>query len=48
MDYKNTLNLPKTEFAMKASLSGKEPELIKFWEKNQIYEKIRQNRKKIK
>lgn len=45
MDYKNTLNLPKTDFAMKASLSQKEPQFIEFWQKNQIYEKIRQNRK---
>ena len=29
---KDTLNLPKTSFSMKAKLSQKEPELIKKWE----------------
>lgn len=32
-DYKSTLNLPKTNFAMKANLAQKEPEMIKFWDK---------------
>lgn len=32
-DYKNTLNLPKTSFAMKANLVQKEPEILKYWEK---------------
>ena len=40
MDYKNTLNLPKTDFPMKADLSKKEPDILKFWEENAIYEKI--------
>lgn len=31
-DYKHTLNLPKTSFAMKANLAKREPETIKFWE----------------
>lgn len=31
-DYKKTLNLPKTGFAMKANLTQKEPEILKFWE----------------
>jgi isoleucyl-tRNA synthetase len=38
MDYKSTLNLPKTEFPMKANLSKKEPEILKKWKKN--YKKI--------
>ena len=38
-DYKTTLNLPKTAFPMKASLSRREPELLAFWEKERIYEK---------
>ncbi len=42
MDYKKTLNLPKTSFPMKADLSKREVEIEKFWEKNQIYEKIRE------
>lgn len=37
MDYKKTLNLPKTEFPMKAGLAEREPELIKFWEEIDLY-----------
>src|SRR3990170_2540405 len=37
MAYKETLNLPKTTFPMKANLSQKEPETLKFWEDNNIY-----------
>ncbi len=40
MDYKNTINLPKTDFPMKASLPRKEPELLEQWETTQLYEKI--------
>src|SRR5271157_6281680 len=43
MDYKDTLNLPKTNFPMKANLSRKEPELLKMWDYMNIYEKIRQS-----
>jgi isoleucyl-tRNA synthetase len=42
MDYKDTLNLPKTDFPMRASLSKKEPELLKKWEDMKIYHKIRE------
>ncbi len=38
-DYKNTIILPKTNFPMKANLPKKEPEIIKFWEENEIYKK---------
>ncbi|RJP77901.1 MAG: isoleucine--tRNA ligase [Desulfobacteraceae bacterium] len=41
MDYKNTLNLPNTQFPMKASLAGKEPVQLEQWEKDRLYEKIR-------
>lgn len=40
MDYKNTLNLPQTDFPMKADLPRKEPDILKFWQDNRIYEKI--------
>ncbi len=36
-DYKKTLNLPKTSYPMKADLVHKEPETLKFWEKEDIY-----------
>jgi len=42
MDYKSTINLPKTDFPMKASLSRKEPEMLQWWEQIRIYEKIRE------
>lgn len=48
-DYKNTLNLPKTDFPMKADLAKREPQMLAFWEKNTIYAKLRaqgKNRKK--
>ena len=41
IDYKQTLNLPKTEFAMKANLAQREPETLKHWNDNRLYQKIR-------
>lgn len=41
MDYKKTLNLPVTKFAMKANLASKEPKQLKEWERIGLYEKIR-------
>ncbi|MGD9022177.1 MAG: isoleucine--tRNA ligase [Deltaproteobacteria bacterium] len=41
MDYKQTLNLPKTAFPMKASLSEREPEVLKKWATMGLYEQIR-------
>ncbi len=42
---KDTLQLPKTAFSMKASLPNKEPEILKKWEKNKIFDKLRKNSK---
>ena len=39
-DYKATLCLPGTCFPMKANLKEKEPEFLKFWEQNRIYERM--------
>ncbi|MGK7902863.1 MAG: isoleucine--tRNA ligase [Hormoscilla sp.] len=36
--YKDTVNLPKTSFDMRANATKREPELQKFWAENQIYE----------
>lgn len=44
MDYKNTINLPKTSFPMKADLPKREPLLYEDWEKNGLYDKIQQSR----
>jgi len=41
-DYKDTLNLPKTAFPMKANLARKEPEFLRFWEEREIYRKIQE------
>ncbi|MFP4256941.1 MAG: isoleucine--tRNA ligase [Desulfobacterales bacterium] len=41
MDYKKTLNLPQTGFPMKASLAAREPEQLKKWEEEKLYELIR-------
>ena len=40
-DYKSTLNLPQTKFAMKANLAQREPQMIKRWQQEKLYEKIR-------
>ena len=42
MDYKQTLNLPKTKFPMKANLVNREPEQIKAWDETNLYHKIRE------
>lgn len=39
MDYGKTLNLPETAFPMRAGLPEREPEFLKYWEENNIYEK---------
>ncbi|MDH5777647.1 MAG: isoleucine--tRNA ligase [Gammaproteobacteria bacterium] len=41
-DYKDTLNLPKTNFPMKANLSQREPNFLKQWEKMDLYGKLRE------
>lgn len=45
-DYKDTLNLPKTDFPMKANLAEREPELLKKWEQIHLYKKIREKNAK--
>ena len=42
---KDTVQLPKTSFSMKANLPNKEPEIIKKWERNELYKKIRKKSK---
>ncbi|RUM41033.1 MAG: isoleucine--tRNA ligase [Desulfobulbus sp.] len=42
MDYRDTLNLPKTRFKMKANLTQKEPQYLKRWDKEGLYEKLQQ------
>ncbi len=42
MDYQQTLNLPKTDFPMKANLAQREPDSIKKWQSLHLYQKIRE------
>ncbi|MDR1581595.1 MAG: class I tRNA ligase family protein, partial [Synergistaceae bacterium] len=43
-DYKDSLFLPKTDFPMRANLSSREPGFLEFWEKSDIYGKLRDSR----
>ncbi len=45
MDYKKSLNLPKTEFPMKANLSKREPEQLKNWEETRLHDQVRNSSK---
>lgn len=40
-DYKHTLNLPTTDFPMRADLVRREPQILKFWQEKAIYEQQR-------
>ncbi len=44
MDYKATLNLPKTDFPMKANLTEREPQMLREWEAQRLYERLRETR----
>ena len=39
-DYTSTLNLPSTEFAMRANLPQREPDMIKYWDSMDLYHKM--------
>ncbi|MDH5798063.1 MAG: class I tRNA ligase family protein, partial [Paracoccaceae bacterium] len=41
-DYKDTLNLPKTDFPMRAGLPNREPGWLERWEKIGVYERLRE------
>ena len=45
MDYRDTLNLPKTDFPMRANLPNREPEVLEAWGKMDINTLARENRK---
>ena len=45
VDYKKTINLPQTDFPMKADSPKREPEIQKFWASNKVYEKALEKRK---
>ncbi len=39
-NFKDSLNLPKTGFPMRASLSSREPERVAHWESSNLYQQI--------
>src|SRR6266700_183623 len=43
-NYKETLNLPRTDFPMKANLAAREPEMLKMWEETRLYQQIQKAR----
>src|SRR6058998_2688383 len=43
-NYKETLNLPRTKFPMKANLAAREPEMLKAWEETRLYQQIQKSR----
>src|ERR1700731_959700 len=44
VDLKSTLNLPKTDFPMKANLPKNEPRMLAEWDENKLYERIQEAR----
>ena len=42
---KSQINLPKTAFSMKANLSVREPEILEYWKKINLYKELRNSRK---
>ena len=44
VDLKKTVNLPKTDFSMKANLPVAEPKMLAHWEKTELYRRIRESR----
>ncbi|NMA69864.1 MAG: class I tRNA ligase family protein, partial [Desulfitobacterium sp.] len=44
MDYRDTLNLPKTDFPMRGNLPNKEPEIVNKWEEIDIYQTVQKAR----
>ena len=43
-DYKDTINLPVTDFPMRAGLPGREPIWLDRWAKIGVYEKLREKK----
>ncbi len=44
-DYTSTLNLPTTEFPMRANLPQREPDMLKYWDSIDLYNKMQENAK---
>ena len=48
MEFSKTINLPKTNFSMKANLSVTENNWLKFWKEKKIYEQLKKNASNFK
>lgn len=48
MNYKDTLNLPQTDFSMKANLAQKEPCMVQAWNDQSLYERLLAKRQSAK
>jgi len=46
IDYRNTVNLPRTSFPMRGNLPQREPEILKFWDEINLYDKIQHKNSK--
>ncbi len=44
MDYRKTVNLPRTDFPMRANLVGREPEILRFWSERRTFELMAERR----
>ncbi len=44
-DWSATIHLPKTDFPMRGDLAKREPELLKVWEKDRLYQKLQERQK---
>ena len=47
VDYNSTMNLPKTDFPMRGNLPQKEPEMIKRWQDQKLYQKLMEKNRHV-
>ena len=45
MDYKDTLNMPNTDFEMRGNLAQKEPGILKNWQQDNYYQNLLEHHK---
>ena len=47
MEYKKTLNMPKSGFPMRAGLPKREPEMLRYWEQLDLYNELLKKNEEI-
>ena len=47
IDYNATMNLPKTDFPMRANLPQREPDMLKKWQDEELYQKLMEKNKEL-